>query len=143
VATSSSPCFGPFPALVLAALAALALLAIGCVPSDWTVAAVSNASVDVIVRVTYDGGSRDVFARANAVEIVVSLAGPRPPATVSVLDPNSCAVLASGDLPTAFPVVTFNDDATAGKIVLNVQSHDVGAMGGTALSPEDNRCSGR
>jgi hypothetical protein len=127
----------------LALAASIALLASGCIPPDWTVYVSSSASTDVIVRITYDGGGRDVLVKAGQEEDVVSLPDPRPPARVSLLDPKTCAVLASSDLPTSFPIVAFDDDNGPGKFSLEVGSRDVGQAGDHAMPSADNRCAGR
>ena len=117
----------------------LAVVLAGCWHFDWVVYAVNDASVDVIVRVEYKGGMREILLPAAMQDIVIVLPDPRPPAVVSLLDPATCEVRASADLPTQASVAYFNDGATRGTIELYVNRKNVEGTEAAA----DTRCAGR
>ena len=94
----------------------------------------------MIVRVDYAGGSREVFVSTATMETVIILPDPRPPATISLLDPATCEVLASGGLPAEQAIVTLADGATPGSFDLSVNLKTVGSG---AVAPADARCAGR
>jgi hypothetical protein len=123
----------PFGILVAASVVA------GCWHFDWVVYAVNDASVDVIVRVEYKGGMRDIVLPAAMQGIVIVLPDARPPAVVSLLDPATCEVRASADLPTQAAVAYFNDGATRGTIELYVNPKNVEGTESAA----DTRCASR
>src|SRR5450432_2922775 len=86
-------------ALSLGVTLASAVLLVSCGYPGWTVFVMSDYESDVIVRITYDGGSRDVLVPAvQDIEQILSFSGPRPPAPSR--SSNTCAVIASGDLPS-------------------------------------------
>lgn len=129
--------------VLLTALAAL--LAAGCQQlqqphHDWVIFVSSDASFDVIVRVTYQGGQRDVLLMAREEIVVISLPNPRPPAKVSLLDPKTCAVIASGNLPAEAAFVSFADDAAPGQPEMEIRPRYEGFSG--TLPPLDPRCTG-
>jgi hypothetical protein len=136
----------PFRRAVVATFlaGAIALLAAGCHHRDWTVAVSNGASRDVIVRVTYAGGDRDVLVKIGQEPFVVWLHDPPRQPKASLLDPASCAVLASGDLPSPFALVSFGDDHVHGPIEMDISARDVGfPTDGPLLQPVDSRCAGR
>jgi hypothetical protein len=112
----------------------------GCAQRDWVVMAVSDASTDVVVRVEYAGGSRDTLVRAGEYNVVASLPEPRPPATITLLDPVSCRILAAGALPDQPTAVGFDDRSASGEMRLGISPKEVGP--GSTPDPPDTHCSG-
>jgi hypothetical protein len=127
--------------LFLATLVAAGLLA-GCGYPYWFVFVSSSYARPVIVRVSYDGGGRDVLVAALNETDVVKFPNARPPAAVTVLDADTCELIASGDLPTKSAIVTFGDplDPTKfGRLGIERWSDPAGEN----LPPIDSRCLGR
>jgi hypothetical protein len=112
-----------------------------CAHRDWVVFVSSDSSQDVVVRVDYAGGRRDVFLGAHDEDVVVSASDPLTPAHVQLLDSRSCAVLASGDLPAEAVVVSFGDGNEAGQLQMEVTPRNEPFSG--TLPSVDNRCAGR
>lgn len=121
-------------------LAALIAVASGCQPRPWVVFASSDASVDVIVRVEYDGHRRDSLVGPGVERFVIVLPSPPATARVLLLDPTSCEVLAVDDLPAESAVAGFHDDRITGRFTLAADAKSVGT--GPVL-PEDHRCGSR
>ena len=117
----------------------IAFAVAGCSHFDWIVSVYNDTSVDVIVRVEYAGGSRDVLLSANGFEPVLWLPDPRTPATISLLDPTSCEVRASGNLPAEPAWVGIADGPTPGTFALSIQPHNEATL---RQAPADARCSG-
>jgi hypothetical protein len=123
----------------------IAVLPSGCVHRDWTVAATNTGTADVIVRVTYAGGGRDVLIKTDTEPAwVVSLRNPPRDAKVSVLDPSSCAVLGSSDLPSPFALVALEYDQAPRHFFMDISARDIGFPAtGVPLEPVDSRCAVR
>ena len=129
-------------ALALGVTLASAALLVSCGYPGWTVFVMSDYESDVIVRITYDGGSRDVLVPAvQDVEQILSFSGPRPPARVDVLDANTCAVIASGDLPSRTVLVAFGDPFDGTKFG-SMQVDPFDEPSDAELPPVDSRCAG-
>jgi hypothetical protein len=122
-------------------LVALAAILGGCSLREWDTRVVSPTAVSVILRIEYAGGSRDVFVPAGSEGFPIILAHPRPPAKVYALDPQTCLVLASDDMPNEPAAISIADGSGPGEITIDVYAKDVG--GSTVIMPTDSRCVGR
>jgi hypothetical protein len=127
--------------LLVLLIASTAFMSSGCRHRDWVVFVSSDASADVIVRIAYAAGSRDVLVLARAEEVVLSLPDPRPPATIDLLDPQTCKVLASGDLPAEAAIVAFGDGQKPGQLSMEIAARPETFSG--QLPSEDKRCVGK
>jgi hypothetical protein len=131
-----------FFAVVLVALtASTPQLLAGCAHQDWNVWVSSDASTDVIVRVTDAVATRDVFLKANQESVVTSVPDARLPATIELLDTETCKVLAAGDLPATGPTVAFGDGEAPGELTIEIAARPQPFSG--QLPPIDGRCLGR
>jgi hypothetical protein len=72
----------------------------GCGYPSWYVHVRSVGMEDVIVRVIYNGGHQDAFVPTGTDMDVIKIPGDPATATVLFLDPQTCAVIGTGDLPT-------------------------------------------
>ena len=73
---------------------------------------------------------------------VIKLPGAQPPATVSLLDPETCAVISTRELPTKSAYVGFGDAEgqsleLGGLGVFEAKNDPVGSV-----APIDDRCAG-
>ena len=117
-----------------------ALVVGGCAEADWHVFVSSSYSKPVLIRISLDDASRAVLIEPQEEVDVIRLDWPSQPATVSVLDPATCAVIAEADLPRTSSIVTFGDpfDPTRfGRLAVDAWSDPVGA-----IAPETGACSG-
>jgi len=63
-----------------------------------------------------------------------------PISTIELLDPETCKVLASGDLPAESGTVAFGDGKDAGKLTIEIAARPQPFSG--RLPPIDERCLG-
>jgi hypothetical protein len=121
-------------------VAALALTIGACGHRDWVVLAVNQTSTDVVLRVEYMGGGRDVFLAAGADGVAISLSNPRPPARILALDANTCEVLAADDLPSEPTSVAIVEGGSLSRLEVVAYAKDVGPGD---EEPTDPRCAAR
>jgi hypothetical protein len=69
----------------------------------------ANDSEPTIVRVTWDGGSRDSRPSRTGLLDAVHLDVVHPPASVSILNAESCEVIATAKLPSKTVLVSYGD----------------------------------
>lgn len=128
------------PGLALAAAAVTAVsLCAGCVPRPWVVLAVNDSSVDVVIRIEWSGGYRDAVLDAATEGSPIALDRPQPPARVTLLDAETCAILGSTDLPAEAAVVYLRDGPDGD---LRIQAYAKDIRRGPVL-PEEDRCGDR
>ena len=113
----------------------------GCGLVDWRVVVDNGYSEPTIVRVTWDGGSRDVRPNQEEQQDAVHLDVVHPPATVSVLDAATCEVITTAKLPAKTVFVSYGDAFDPDSFgELQIWDWDDPSMG---LAPEDTTCVGR
>lgn len=120
-------------------IAAAAALAAGCT-RPYVAVGVSDASIDVIVRVEWSGGSQDLLLPGPGEGEVLSGQGSSAGVTVTLLDARTCAELATMALvgePNWFNVA---DGSTPGSVTLQdgPKGLSPGEFGRLSV---DNRCS--
>ena len=111
-----------------------------CTERSWVVYISSDASRDVIARVDFPFGTRDALIRSSTEGELIALSQAQSPSVLTLLDPATCDVLASANLPAESVVAGFHDDPVSGQITLIVSAKDI--QSGAPL-PATEACSGQ
>jgi hypothetical protein len=109
----------------------------GCTRPNATVSVVNDLDHDVVVRVEYQGGSRQVRVPAGGDGEVIHVRAITYPASVLVFDAATCALLGSDSLPREAAWVATSDND--GNLDIHAYAKDVF---GDTLLPADESCSG-
>lgn len=126
--------------LVAAILPQAAALAACASPPEWLVYGSSDSERSVIVRVEFDGATRQARLEPYVEGQIIAVDHPVDSGTVTIIDAETCEELAQAPLPTGQVVVTFHDDPTSGDLVVSVGQRNVGRSGRSL--PEDRACLG-